>query len=110
MMGKCPPLQSPSHVHFPSFGLHRSSSALAALAIRPASFLPVALELNLATVLSLFSLLLLGHLARSAGIHGNQGKCHQLLGEYQYRQASINIAVTHYQSNGEAATVGLDYK
>lgn len=72
--------------------------------------LPVVLKLNLHIVLSLLSLLLLGHLAGNAGIHGNPEKWHRLLGEYQYRQASINIPVTHYQSNGEAAAVTPDYK
>ena len=38
----------------------------------PTSFLlPVVLKLNLRTVLSLLSLLLLGHLAGNVGIHGN---------------------------------------
>lgn len=72
--------------------------------------LPVVLKLNLHIVLSLLSLLLLGHLAGNVGIHGNPEKWHRFLGEYQYRQASINIPVTHYQSNGEAAAVTLDYK
>lgn len=71
---------------------------------------PVVLKLNLHIVLSLLSLLLLGHLAGNVGIHGNLEKWHWFLGEYQYRQASINIPVTHYQSNGEAAAVTPDYK
>lgn len=89
----------PSFPLFPLFFQPRRSRHPAGV------FAPGGFKTNLATVPSLFSLLLLGHLAGSASIHGNQGKWQQLLGEYQHRQASISVAATHYQSNGEAAAV-----
>lgn len=90
---------------FVSFSFHSHYSCASAGVL-----FPVVLKLNLHIVLSLLSLLLLGHLADSVGIHGNPEKWHRFLGEYQYRQASINIPVTHYQSNGEVAAVTPDYK
>lgn len=93
----------PSHIYIPVFiCITLLPSSLLSRSGRGV-LLPAVLKLNLHIVQSLLSLLLLGHLAGNVGIHGNPEKWHWLLGEYQYRQASINIPVTHYQSNGEAA-------
>lgn len=109
MMGKCPPpITRPR-----SFPLFRPAPLFfrPRRSRHPASvFSPGGFRTQSRHSAVIVFIIIIGSFSRSAGIHGNQGKCHQLLGEYQYRQASINIAVTHYQSNGEAATVGLDYK
>lgn len=63
-----------------------------------------------AVIVIIIIIIIIGSFSKHAGIHSNPEKWHWLLGEYQYRQASFNIPVTHYQSNGEAVAVTPDYK